>query len=299
MSANAVRSSELRDVKYSSSVMGPKFIPVDIKVQREKLTFGKFTYGLSADYNPRRIQRCGQQVTKGIYMQNDLFDKRQKRLLQLLQTRFDGSQTKLAEAVGRTSAYISFLLADKDLPHHKNLGEKLARHIETAVGLAAGWLDGDQEAQIGRRVQPFKDNRQPPTGFVLIKRKAVNLSAGNGEILFDEETAPPLAFRQEWLDKENLQADKLVIAYAKGDSMTPRIHDGDTLMIDTDQNALRDGGIFALRVGDELRVKRVYRRTMSVILHSDNEKYPEEELSLEQAEHLHVIGRVVWVSGNI
>lgn len=271
-------------------------IPAGINLQQEKLTRREFTQEKAQAYT-----ESGEDKENALkYDKDRLYETRQRRLLQVLQTRFDGSQTKLADAIGRTSAYVSFLLTDRKLPHHKNLGENLARLIEEKLTLPKGWLDGDDNLEVdqARKVEAFPDGATLE-GFTLVKRRTVSLSAGNGSIAYIEEKAPPLAFRQEWLAKENLKADKLVIAYAKGDSMTPRIHDGDTLMIDTSQTVLRDGQIYALRIEDELRVKRIYKRTASIIIKSDNEKYPEEVIPLDQAKELHVIGRVVWVSGTL
>lgn len=274
----------------------PEFIPVDIKKQQCFLTRGKFTIKKRQRYTPKDYREDS--TLK--YDRERLYEVRQKRLLQLLQTKFDGSQTQMAEAIGRTSAYVSFLFTDRKLPHHKNLGENLARLIEDKLGLPKGWLDGDDNLSTDkvRTVEAYQDE-QPLSDFSYVKRKAVKLSAGSGSISFSEENAPPLAFRKEWLDKERLKPDKLVIAYAKGDSMEPRIHDGDTLMIDTSQTTLRDGQVYAIRVDDELRVKRIFKRTTSVLIKSDNQKFPEEEITLEQAKSLHVIGRVVWVSGTL
>jgi phage repressor protein C with HTH and peptisase S24 domain len=81
--------------------------------------------------------------------------------------------------------------------------------------------------------------------------------------------------------------------------MEPRIHDGDTLLIDLQQTAIRSENIFAIRVDDELRVKRIIKQTASVLVVSDNPTYPTETLTFEQAEQLQIIGRVVWVSGSL
>lgn len=229
---------------------------------------------------------------------DELARARQRRLRELLQTRFDGNQAELARAIDKKDAYVSFMLTDFSLIHHKKIGEQMAWHIESKLGLPKGWLDGDEKPK-ARGVISIGETDPTPNGYTLVKRKIINLSAGGGSVIFEEEDAPPLAFRTEWLYKERLDPDKLVVAYATGDSMEPRIHDGDMLLIDTARRVPVDGKIYAIRIGEELRVKRIYRRTVSVLLHSDNPAYPDEELSLQQAEGLHVIGRVAQVSGTL
>jgi phage repressor protein C with HTH and peptisase S24 domain len=243
------------------------------------------------------------------------FELRRRRLLQLVQTNYGGNQARLAEAISRSYAYVSFLLTDPELPHHKNLGEKLARHIEESARLPKGWLDenpdrpkdserllsivaGSQVKEVDR-IGTYNDKDAPPEGYALVKRQTIKIAAGSGTVAYEEERAPPLVFRQAWLDKERLSPDRLAIAYASGDSMQPRIHDGDTMLIDTTHQYLSEGKIYAIRIGDELRVKKIFKRTDSVILHSDNPAYPDEELSAEKAAQLHIIGRVVWISSTL
>lgn len=227
----------------------------------------------------------------------DVFTKRQKALKQLLQTRFANNQRRLAEALGKSPTYVNFLLADPELPHHKNLGERLAREFEIRLGLMSGSLDSAAPVQT-RQVLPIDDQDLPPD-FVAVPRRLVKFSAGNGSQVIEEEQAPPLAFRREWLKRNRLTPDKLIVSYAEGDSMEPRIHDGDTMLIDTSHTNLSDGKVYAIRLGDELRVKRVYKKVDSVILRSDNPKYEDDVLTPQQAEALAVLGRVVWVSGSL
>jgi phage repressor protein C with HTH and peptisase S24 domain len=232
-------------------------------------------------------------------MKNDVHQIRYRRLRQLLQLKFDNKQVRMAAAIGKSSTYTNFLLNDPELPHHKNLGEHLAREIEHKLGLETGWLDREDGLE---DILPIRRGVvagvRAETEFVEVRRRRVMLAAGSGEMVFEEEHSPPLGFRRDWLQKNNLDPDKLVVAYAKGDSMEPRIHDGDTLLIDTNQTNIQSGCVYAIRVGDELKVKSLHRLTVGVLIESTNKTYPSETLRLEEAEaSLHIIGRVVWVSG--
>lgn len=223
-----------------------------------------------------------------------IYDIRRKRLRQLIQTQFDNNQSEISRHLGRSDSYINRLLADPNKSKHaKNLGEELAREIESLCGLPNGWLD--QRNQVAT---PADSKAQLP-GFTMVPRRLVDLSAGNGSLAYAEEDAPPLAFRSEWLSKEGLTPRNLVVAYVRGDSMTPRLHDGDTILIDTSRTSPVDGAVFAVRYGDELRVKRVFRKIDSITLHSDNPDYPSEDIPYSKLADLHLIGRVVWVAGSV
>ncbi|NKN33965.1 XRE family transcriptional regulator [Marichromatium bheemlicum] len=151
----------------------------------------------------------------------------------------------------------------------------------------------------------WDDPAELPEGqYVLIPRRRVAFSAGNGTLMFEEEEAPPLAFTSDWARQTGIRPGNAVVVYAKGDSMEPGIREGDVLLIDTGVacEEIRDGQVYAIRYGQELRVKRLFRRyDDALILRSDNSaRYPDEIVPPEHLNGLvHVIGRVVWRAGEV
>jgi phage repressor protein C with HTH and peptisase S24 domain len=140
----------------------------------------------------------------------------------------------------------------------------------------------------------------PPGDFVLVPRLDVHLSAGHGheqvEIDFAEKT--PIAFRADWIREQRLRPKKLAAMKASGDSMEPRIHDGDLLAIDTSQTSIIDGKVYALWYDGGERVKRLYRLPGGGIrIQSDNPRHGTIELGPDYAGHVRIIGRVVHTSG--
>ena len=78
--------------------------------------------------------------------------------------------------------------------------------------------------------------------------------------------------------------------------MEPTLRDGDEILVDRAQRALRDG-IHVVRVEDAVLVKRLAIGRPGVIsLVSDNPAYRPLELASGEVE---VIGRVVWKSGRL
>lgn len=139
----------------------------------------------------------------------------------------------------------------------------------------------------------------PPDRYVLIPRLSVRFGAGPGKFAWKVNTEQPLAFLSDWLRGQRMNPQQLVTFMAEGESMQPIIRDGSVLLVDLSQTHVVDGRIYALRYGDELRVKRLFKRLDgTLIIRSDfAECYPEEVVSGSDLEQLQIIGRVVWVGG--
>lgn len=112
-----------------------------------------------------------------------------------------------------------------------------------------------------------------------------------------------MPFPEKWMIQNGLPIEGMVIAYASGDSMHPTIRDGDTLMIDTNQQRPVSDRVYAFSNGDsELRVKRLAKRVDGMwLIRSDNSDpaYRDEPISPQDLDHLHIIGRVMKVIGNL
>lgn len=94
------------------------------------------------------------------------------------------------------------------------------------------------------------------------------ISCGNGTIALQEiegfEVTP-----KEWLN-----GGEYFYLRAKGDSMIgARIYDGDLLLI-RKQVDVEDGEIAAVVIDDEAKLKKVYKQNGTLILQSENPKYP-------------------------
>lgn len=145
-----------------------------------------------------------------------------------------------------------------------------------------------------------------PEGFISIPEYKVHFSAGPGGVAISyelEESSEPATYRQSWLQHERLNPEKLKRFKVKNGSMEPFLFHGDSVLVNTAESSLEqviDGKVYAIRYGDELRIKRLYYRKISgeLVLKSDNPAYKEEELSASQvAEHIAIIGRVRDKSG--
>lgn len=104
-----------------------------------------------------------------------------------------------------------------------------------------------------------------------------------------------LGFCRVWLSQVGYDVAHLQGLYMRGDSMSPTLRNGDSLLINTNQTKILDGEIYAIRDGDKIYIRRLQTQIGgSVRLVSDNPAY---EASDEAAETLPVLGRVVWKGG--
>ena len=180
-----------------------------------------------------------------------------------------------------------------------------------ATGAGRKYQNADEHAQAyapisERQHQPILSWEHPqdlPEGeFIFIPLMDIHVSAGHGkEQVIDVDTVREraLAFRAEWIRKMRLSPAKLVAFMASGDSMEPRIQDGDALVIDTSQRQIMDGKVYALYYEGGERVKRLFKKPDgSLLVRSDNSsKYPDMLVPVNELEYIRIIGRVVHIAG--
>ena len=141
----------------------------------------------------------------------------------------------------------------------------------------------------------------PPAGeftdeYTLIDGYHAEVSTGHGAPWEEHPVTRRLAFRKKWLSVRNLQPEGLKVVFAKGDSMEPSIHSGDTILVDTSVTVLSDGSIFVLSLGGDLYAKRLQRRfDGGVEILSDNKEYKDQVVPAAELDQLQIIGKVVWV----
>ncbi len=136
--------------------------------------------------------------------------------------------------------------------------------------------------------------------YALIDGFHAQVSAGHGAVWDNEKVRRKLAFRTKWLRYRGLHPEDLRVVFAKGDSMEPTIHTGDSILVDITVNKITDGSIFVLRLGDELYAKRLQKHIDgSVTIISDNKEYKEQVVSAADLPMLNIVGKVVWIGKDV
>jgi len=138
--------------------------------------------------------------------------------------------------------------------------------------------------------------------FVFVPEYNVTASAGHGAEIPPEEVVRVLAVRQDWVRREvGANPQDLVVVAVRGESMEPAIRAGDLIMVDRAETTPASEGLYVIRVGGALMVKRVQPLPGGALeLISDHPAYKpvtlrREDLGADSA----VVGRVVWVGRKV
>ena len=123
---------------------------------------------------------------------------------------------------------------------------------------------------------------------------------GSRETLSHDKGAAEVAFRAEWLGElTRTPANQLAAITMDGDSMAPTIGPDDSLVVDLTQWSPGGDGIYVLRHGGRLLVKRLAVDPLRqlVTLSSDNPNYA--ALAPVTMAELDLVGRVIWIGKRV
>ncbi len=205
------------------------------------------------------------------------------------------SPAHVAEMAGVNRSFVYDILRGRSTrPGMENLGA-----VARVLKVDRDWLIhgiGDVEG-----TPPFIEN--PDEAFVPIAQAGPRPSMGGGAVAAEHDDSAGRAyhFRRAWI-RHSLKASpsQLRIMHVEGDSMTPTLRDGDTVLVDMARRAPNPPGIFVLDDGLGLVAKRLEHIPNSdppaVRVISDNKHYPEYERT---ADEIHIVGRIRWFAREI
>jgi len=203
----------------------------------------------------------------------------------------------------------------------KRIDELLAGGLnQTQVGIMAGVSRGTISSWVndlkGGEKTTFRDMVQYAIGLgvdlvELIGREdyvdsdfdyvsKVKAKLGAGYSLEVDDTVEDLyAFRKGWLARIG-NPEQMILLEVVGDSMRPTIENGDLVLVsiaDEDREP-HSGEIYAVRVDDELMVRRVLREPGHLVLAPDNRDSPHKPVLIDlKQEHGNValVGKIRWL----
>ena len=212
------------------------------------------------------------------------------------------SADRLARAIGVSpSAFRKWLKGEAE-PSRERLVA-----LAHAAGVGVAWLaEGEGPPPVFESVQNHRrrfGSRDASIAidwdqFVLLPTRAEAAAAGAAT-----PQPPPgvefIALRHDWIRMVcGVEPSQLLMETATGESMTPTIRDGNTLLIDTSDRTFRNFGIYVLEINGQRLVKRVQRKhDGSLVLISDNTAYQPDTVDRAAANEVTVVGRVVWTGG--
>lgn len=169
------------------------------------------------------------------------------------------------------------------------------------LGVSESWLLHGKLGELKGSVTALHPDDPVPDDMILVPESRIEFSGGNGKVAVYEliEDDEPATYRLSWFQKYGINPAKVRRFRVSGKSMEPMLYARDTILVNTEETNIVDGKLYAIRYGDELRVKYLSRRLDGTItLRSVNPEYKDEDVSPELAsEHITVIGRVRDTSG--
>lgn len=181
-----------------------------------------------------------------------------------------------------------YLLLNGTTTREKVRDETITR-LCRALDVRRAWLKD------GRGPMEGPDEPEPDWADILAYRQAAAL--GDGAEPDEYAESHKLKFRAESLSRKRLRAHNLGVVYGKGDSMLPRIHNGDAILFDRSDTEPRDGGIYVITYGNDLLAKKLVNlggRWFIESLNKDDPKWAKPQL-VDEVKHFEIHGRVRWI----
>lgn len=225
-------------------------------------------------------------------------------MIWLIENEAGNDQALFSEKVGVNPAEISHIKSKKS---QRNIGDKLARKIESAFNKPEFWMDKSQG--FNDNVYDLNIDNTSSLGVVEVWDKQtplaanevevpyymdVELAAGCGIEAADELKGPTLRFNKGFLRRKGVQVENAACVKVCGSSMEPRLSSGDVVAVDKGKTSVNDGDTYAINHDGLLRIKRLYLMPGGGLrINSfNNSEYPDEVLNADQRQLVMVIGRV-------
>lgn len=220
-----------------------------------------------------------------------------------------GAGARLAKMADVTPKAASKWLNGESMPG----GAKMLA-LAKALSVRVEWLEYGRGPMREGQESPEKNKVEEPQGdyrnfnlasdpsYTGVNQHTARAAAGDGEENSHVEIRGVLAFKSEWLRLNRLNPKNLDVIYANGSSMEPTINSGDVLLIDRSKIEPKDGQIFAMySEAKGTIVKRLIQSDFDGwLIRSDNPDktmYGDQNLSSDEINEVHIIGRVVWCGG--
>lgn len=215
------------------------------------------------------------------------------------------TQAELADKVGIKQASVSEI--ERGLTRTSGYLVQLAQ----ACGVNPVWLsDGTGSPEISKPaanatmlgpISVWDDDTPLDDDEVYVPfLKEVELSAGSGRTVIEKSSSRKLRFGKITLRNQGVQFDQAVCVTVHGNSMEPVLPDGSTVGVDRACTAVKDGKMYAIDHGGELRVKTLYRMPGGGLRFRsfNQDEHPDEEYTAQQLAEsgISVLGKVFWYS---
>ena len=187
------------------------------------------------------------------------------------------SQAELSHRLGVTQQAVGKWETGRSTPDPQTVAQ-LAEILDTTADALLGLRENSVPGAVGRNAfAGFGEYLIPVVGTVR---------AGYGALAFEED------YGKEYASVKDPQNYFYLVV--KGDSMEPRISDGDLALVRR-QTTLDNGdlGVMVYGLDGEGTLKKYIQRGNAVVLHPFNPAYEDLVIKGEELDHLYIAGKVV------
>ncbi len=206
--------------------------------------------------------------------------------LRLIMQQF-GSVADLARAVGVSDNAIYKWVTGRGKPGMISLV-----NLAKAAGVSVEWLATGKGEPLKAKPAP---RAVPGSEFAAMPLHSLRATDGRSNLV-SSQIVDYLNFRTDWLKRTlNAEAKNLALIEVVGDSMSPTIDEADLVLADLRETRFKSDGIYVLRNGGDLSIKRIQREPDGKLtIRSDNPAYQAVTVAPES---IGLVGRVIWTSG--
>jgi len=206
---------------------------------------------------------------------------RKENLRRLVLDKFMGNRAAFSRATGVHQNQINLILTDNE-EHRRNMGEQLARKFESTLSLPQGYLDTVHD---------------PMQGTVTII-EAWNVPKELQHMLITSDQMASVVHKEGFftaLDPQITSRANLRYCLMVSSDMSPLIHPGDRVLVDTGVKAVSFDGIYVVTQGDGFFLRRCGRNLDgSWTVHAPNPAI--EPRRLKDMKGIQAVCRLVQVS---
>jgi len=194
------------------------------------------------------------------------------------------SRSEFARSIDATPQSVYQWVTGRNLPSSKFITAICERYnVSPQVLMSGGGKSGFVQSTV-----------ELEDGTIAIPRFNACGSCGSGVSNDNEQMIGLVRVSLAWLQAKcpTIRAKHLEVITAVGDSMMPTIRNLDFLFIDRSENEVHGDGIYAVIYGGEVYVKRIQRQPDgSLLLISDNSRYPPILIPPDQLENVSIAGK--------
>lgn len=171
---------------------------------------------------------------------------------------------------------------------------------QTEFGCSASWLEDGLGKMVIASALPTSFMQvtvdpEDPNSYRIQKVK-LQLRAGvtGFQTVPEIHDGSTINLPKNWVDRKGFIPETLIAISVVGDSMEPRIYEGDTVVINTSDRKLVDGEVYAVNFEGEAVIKRLVRERSEWWLFSDNPDQVKHRPKGCREGECNIVGRVVW-----